>query len=64
MKRRVNNEDLNKGLTFEQLGGDSIVSLDIHFDLEQKFNVEIPDGIINAQLNLRDVVNYIENINQ
>ncbi|OTP87374.1 hypothetical protein B6D12_12740 [Gilliamella apicola] len=60
----IDNENLTNGVTFQQLGIDSIVILDIHFDIEQKFEIDIPEGDINVQQNLTDLVCYLENRNK
>ena len=45
----------------DDLGADSMDSLDITMALEEEFDIEIPDEEAEELRTVRDIVNYIEN---
>ncbi|EHC3175432.1 acyl carrier protein [Campylobacter coli] len=46
----------------EDLGADSLDVVELIMALEEKFEVEIPDGDAEKLIKIEDVVNYIENL--
>lgn len=46
----------------EDLGADSLDVVELVMALEEKFNVEIPDGDAEKLVKIEDVVNYIDNL--
>lgn len=46
----------------EDLGADSLDVVELVMALEEKFNLEIPDGDAEKLVKIEDVVNYIDNI--
>ena len=48
-------------LLVEDLGADSLDSIDIVMSVEDEFKIEVPDEVIEAMNSVADIVNYIEN---
>lgn len=48
-------------LLVEDLGADSLDSIDIVMSVEDEFKIEVPDEVIEAMNSVSDIVNYIEN---
>ena len=48
----------------EDLGADSLDVVELVMALEEKFEVEIPDGDAEKLITINDVVTYIENLNK
>ena len=48
----------------EDLGADSLDVVELVMDLEEKFEVEIPDGDAEKLITINDVVSYIEKLNK
>ncbi|GFI71879.1 acyl carrier protein [Clostridiales bacterium] len=48
-------------LLVEDLGADSLDSIDIVMSVEDEFKLEVPDEVIEAMTSVADIVNYIEN---
>ena len=46
----------------EDLGADSLDVVELVMALEEKFNIEIPDGDAEKLVKIEDVVNYIDNL--
>ncbi len=46
----------------EDLGADSLDVVELVMALEEKFGIEIPDGEAEKLLTIKDVVDYIENL--
>lgn len=46
----------------EDLGADSLDVVELIMALEEKFEVEIPDGDAEKLIKIEDVVNYIDNL--
>ena len=48
-------------LLVEDLGADSLDSIDIVMSVEDEFKLEVPDEVIEAMTSVADIDNYIEN---
>lgn len=48
-------------LLVEDLGADSLDSIDIVMSIEDEFKLEVPDEVIETMNSVADIVNYIEN---
>ena len=48
----------------EDLGADSLDVVELVMALEEKFEVEIPDGDAEKLITINDVVSYIEKLNK
>lgn len=48
-------------LLVEDLGADSLDSIDIVMSVEDEFKIEVPDEVIETMKSVADIVNYIEN---
>lgn len=48
-------------LLVEDLGADSLDSIDIVMSVEDEFKMEVPDEVIEQIKTVADIVNYIEN---
>ena len=48
-------------LLVEDLGADSLDSIDIVMSVEDEFKIEVPDEVIEAMNSVAYIVNYIEN---
>ncbi|MBD5082865.1 MAG: acyl carrier protein [Clostridiales bacterium] len=48
-------------LLVEDLGADSLDSIDIVMSVEDEFKLEVPDEVIESMNSVADIVNYIEN---
>lgn len=48
----------------EDLGADSLDVVELVMALEEKFEVEIPDGEAEKLISINDVVTYIEKLNK
>lgn len=46
----------------EDLGADSLDVVELIMALEEKFDIEIPDGDAEKLIKIEDVVNYIDNL--
>lgn len=50
-----------ESLLIEDLGADSLDSIDIVMSVEDEFKIEVPDEVIESMNSVADIVNYIEN---
>jgi acyl carrier protein len=48
-------------LLIEDLGADSLDSIDIVMSIEDEFKIEVPDEVIENINSVADIVNFIEN---
>ncbi|MDE6385847.1 MAG: acyl carrier protein [Eubacterium sp.] len=48
-------------LLIEDLGADSLDSIDIVMSIEDEFKIEVPDEVIENISSVADIVNFIEN---
>ncbi|MGB9607349.1 MAG: acyl carrier protein [bacterium] len=56
----VNPEEVTLETTFEDLGADSLDVMDLIMELEQEFDIEIPDEDAEKIRTIEDTVNYIQ----
>ena len=45
----------------EDLGADSLDSIDIVMSVEDEFKIEVPDEVVENMTTVADIVNFIEN---
>jgi acyl carrier protein len=45
--------------TFDELGIDSLDKINLSFEVEELFNIEIPDASLNSLRNVQDVVDGV-----
>ena len=59
----IENEDniTMESLLVEDLGADSLDSIDIVMSVEDEFKIEVPDEVIENMISVADIVNFIEN---
>lgn len=50
-----------ESLLVEDLGADSLDSIDIVMSVEDEFKIEVPDEVIENMTTVADIVNFIEN---
>jgi acyl carrier protein len=55
-----NNTIIDINTTFEDLGLDSLDTVELLIKIEAKFNITIPDDIYEGFINIKDYVNYLE----
>ena len=53
-------EEIKEGTTFEDLGIDSLEIFEIIMDLEDEFNIEIPNEDVEDIKNIADIIKYIQ----
>ena len=59
---RIPAENITLDTSFEQLGLDSVDAVNVTFDFEEEFGIEIPgDGLLGLN-NVRDVVARLGNV--
>ena len=56
----VNPEEVTLETTFEDLGADSLDVMDLVMELEQEFDIEIPDKDAEKIRTIEDTINYIQ----
>lgn len=56
----VNPEEITLETTFEDLGADSLDVMDLIMELEQEFDIEIPDEDAENIRTIEDTINYIQ----
>ena len=59
----IENEDsiTMDSLLVEDLGADSLDSIDIVMSVEDEFKMEVPDEVVENMTTVADIVNFIEN---
>lgn len=58
--KKVPPEDINMDTTFAELGLDSLDGLNLIFELEEEFNVMIPDDKVESMKSVSEVVDGIQ----
>jgi acyl carrier protein len=58
--RKVPPEDVTPDTTFEQLSIDSLGIIDLLFELEEEFDIEIPDDEALRMENIGEVISSLE----
>ncbi len=57
-------EEISPETTINDLEGDSLDSLEIIMDLEEKFDIGVPDDVAERMLGVKDFVDYIKGVLQ
>ena len=60
-KLNVPNEEVTLEKTLKDLGSDSLDTVELVMELEDKFFIKIPDAEMEKILTVGDVIDYIEN---
>ena len=60
--KKIPAEDINEATTFEQLGFDSLDGLNLIFELEEEFDMVIPDDQAQAMKSVGQVIDGIEEL--
>jgi len=58
----VSPEEIHPDSTFQELGVDSLVGLQIIFELEEEFKISIPENIALEMRSVRDVINRLAEV--
>ncbi len=58
--KKAGKEDINMDTTFEELGLDSLDGLNLIFELEEEFDLMIPDDDAKTMKSVKEVVSGIE----
>jgi acyl carrier protein len=60
--KKVPPEEIQLDTTFEELGFDSLDGLNLIFELEEEFNVSVPDDKVQSMKSVREVVEGMEEL--
>lgn len=60
--KKVPPEEIKLDTTFEELGFDSLDGLNLIFELEEEFNVSVPDDKVQSMKSVREVVEGMEEL--
>ena len=60
--KKVPPEDITEATTFEQLGFDSLDGLNLIFELEEEFDLVIPDDEAQAMKSVGQVIDGLETL--
>lgn len=60
--KKVPAEEIKLDTTFEELGFDSLDGLNLIFELEEEFNVSVPDDKVQSMKSVREVVEGMEEL--
>lgn len=60
--KKVPPEEIQMDTTFEELGFDSLDGLNLIFELEEEFNINVPDDKVQSMKSVREVVEGIEQL--
>lgn len=60
--KKVPPEQIRPETTFEELGFDSLDGLNLIFELEEEFNVSVPDDKVQSMKSVREVVEGMEEL--
>jgi acyl carrier protein len=58
--KKVSVDEINSGTTFEELGFDSLDGLNLIFELEEEFDIMIPDDKVQSMKSVAEAVEGIE----
>lgn len=53
-------EDISLDKTLQDIGGDSLDSVEIVIDIESKFNINVNDQDFNEIHTVQDIINYVK----
>lgn len=57
----IDEDDVTLDTHLEDLGFDSLDMIDIAMDIEDEFEIEVPDEALEKFETVRDIVNFVEN---
>lgn len=57
-------DNVSTTASFEDLGVDSMSTIDLLMKVEKEFGVEVPDEQLSTIVNIRDLVNYVASTDQ
>jgi acyl carrier protein len=60
--KKVPTEDIKLETTFEELGFDSLDGLNLIFELEEEFDIVVPDDKVQSMRSVAEVVAGIESL--
>ncbi len=60
--KKVSPEEISMETTFEELGFDSLDGLNLIFELEEEFDIVVPDDKVQSMRSVREVVEGIETL--
>lgn len=60
--KKVPPEEIKLDTTFEELGFDSLDGLNLIFELEEEFNISVPDDKVQSMKSVREVVEGMEEL--
>jgi len=55
-------EDITMDTTFDELGFDSLDGLNLIFELEEEFDIVVPDDKVQSMRSVREVVEGVESL--
>ena len=58
--KKVSVDEINSGTTFDELGFDSLDGLNLVFELEEEFDIMIPDDKVQSMKSVAEAVEGIE----
>lgn len=58
--KKVGHDEIKLETTFEELGFDSLDGLNLVFELEEEFDLVVPDDKVQEMKSVKDAVNGIE----
>jgi acyl carrier protein len=60
--KKIAPEDIQMGTTFDELGFDSLDGLNLIFELEEEFDIVVPDDKVQSMKSVQEVVDGIESL--
>lgn len=60
--KKVAPEDIKMESTFDELGFDSLDGLNLIFELEEEFDIVVPDDKVQSMKSVQEVVDGIESL--
>jgi acyl carrier protein len=60
--KKVAPEDIKMETSFEELGFDSLDGLNLIFELEEEFDIVVPDDKVQSMKSVQEVVDGIESL--
>ena len=60
--KKVSPEDIKMDTTFDELGFDSLDGLNLIFELEEEFDIVVPDEKVQSMKSVSEVVSGIETL--
>ena len=60
--KKVAPEDIKMESTFDELGFDSLDGLNLIFELEEEFDIVVPDDKVQSMKSVQEVVSGIESL--